>query len=82
MAGVKRSTEDYKCTRSSEIIKSERRVTKVKEVLANEFSNSFDPTLDQEYLSNIGSGIPVDQGSADGILATKERGEDLYNTFL
>ena len=82
MAGIKRSTEDYKCTRPSEIIKSERRVAKVKEVLANEFLNPFDPTLDQKYLFNIGSGIPVDQGSADGILATKEWGEDLYNTFL
>ena len=60
MAGIKRSTENYKCTRPSEIIKSERRVAKVKEVLANEFLNPFDPTLDQEYLFNIVSGIPVD----------------------
>ena len=82
MAGIKRSTEDYKCTRPSEIIKSERRVAKVKEVLANEFLNPFDPTLDQEYVFNIGSGIPVDQGLADRILATKQRGEDSYNTFL
>ena len=82
MAGIKRSTEDYKCTRPSEIIKSERRVAKVKEVLANEFLNPFDPTLDQEYVFNIGSGIPVDQGLADRILATKGRGEDLHNTFL
>ena len=82
VAVIKRSTEDYKCTRPSEIIKSERRVAKIKEVLANEFLNPFDPTLDQKYLFNIGSGIPVDQGSADGILATKEWGEDLYNTFL
>ena len=82
VAVIKRSTEDYKCTRPSEIIKSERRVAKVKEVLANELLSPFDPTLDQEYLSNIGSGIPVDQGLADGILATKEREEDLYNTFL
>ena len=64
------------------IIKSGRRVAKVKEVLVNEFQNSFDPTLDQEYLLNICSSIPVDQGLADGILGTKERGEDLYNTFL
>ena len=82
MAGIKKSTEDYKCTRPSEIIKSERRVAKVKEVLANESLIPFDHTLDQEYLFKIGSGIQVDQGLADGILASKERGEDLYNTFL
>ena len=45
-AGVKRSTEDCKCTRPSEMIKSEGRVAKVKEVLANDFLNPFDPTLD------------------------------------
>ena len=46
------------------------------------FLNPFDPTLDQEYLFNIGSGMPIEQGLGDGILATKERGEDSYNTFL
>ena len=49
MASIKRSTEDYKSTRPSEIIKSERRLAKVKEVLANKFlMNPFDSTLDQE----------------------------------
>ena len=81
MAGIKRSTEDYKCTFPSEIIKSERRVAKVKEVLAKDFLSPSDPTLDQEYLFNIGFGIPVHQGLADGILVTKERGENLYKTF-
>ena len=62
MADIKRSTEDYKCTRPSEIIKSERKVAKVKEVLANEFLNPYDPTLDQEYHFNIGSGTQVNHG--------------------
>ena len=26
--------------------------------------------------------MPIEQGLGDGILATKERGEDSYNTFL
>ena len=69
MAGIKRSTEDYKSSRPSEIIKLEHSVAKV---VANEFLDPFDPT----------SGIPVNQGLADGILATKEREADLYNTFL
>ena len=77
MAGIKRRTEDYKCTRPSK-----RRVAKVKEVLGNEFLDPFDLTFDQEYLFNIGSSIPVDQGLTDGIIATKEWEEDLYNTFL
>ena len=46
MAGIKRSTEDYKGTRPSEKMKSERRVVNVKDILANEFLNPFDPTLD------------------------------------
>ena len=54
-------------------MKSERRVAKVKDVLANESLNPFDPTLDQQHLFNISSGIPVDQGLTEGILATKER---------
>ena len=85
MTGIKRSTKVYKCTCPSEIIKSERTVAKVKEVLVSDFLNPFDPTLDQEYLFDIGSGIPVDQGLAEGILATKEREEDftlLQNRIL
>ena len=72
MAGIKRSTEDYKSSLRTEIIKLEHRVAKVKEVVANEFLDPFDPT----------SGIPVNQGLADGILATKEWERDLHNTFL
>ena len=72
MAGIKRSTEDYKSSRTSEIIKLEHRVAKVNEVVANDFLDPFDPT----------SGIPVDQGLADRILATKEWEADLYNTFF
>ena len=82
MAGIKRSTEDYKCTRPSQIIKSEHRVTKLKEILGNEFLNPFGPSLEHEYLFNIGSGIPVDKDLAEAILAMKDKGEDLYKVFL
>ena len=82
MAGIKRSTEDYKCTPPSQIIKSEHRVTKLKEVLGNEFLNPFDPSLEHEYLFNIGSGIPVDKDLSEAILAMKDKGEDLYKVFL
>ena len=82
MAGIKRSTEDYKCTRPSQIIKSEHRVTKLKEILGNEFPNPFDPSLENEYLFNIGSGIPVDKDLAEAILAMKDKGEDLCKVFL
>ena len=78
MAGIKRSTEDYKCTRPSQIIKSEHRVTKLKEILGSEFLNPFDPSLEHEYLFNIGSAIPVDKDLAEAILAMKDKGEDLY----
>ena len=82
MAGIKRNTEDYKCTRPSQIIKSEHRVTKLKEILGNQFLNPFDPSLEHEYLFNIGSGIPVDKDLAEAILAMKDKGEDLYKVFL
>ena len=61
MATIKRRAEENKCTYPSEIIKSERRVAEVKEVLVSESLNLFNP--DQEYLFNIGSDIPVYQFS-------------------
>ena len=82
MAGIKRGTEDYKCTRPSQIIKSEHRVTKLKEILGNEFLNPFDSSLEHEYLFNIGSGIPVDKDLAEAILAMKDKDDDLYKVFL
>ena len=77
MASIKRRAEENKCTYPSEIIKSERRVAEVKEVLVNESLNLFNP--DQEYLFNIGSEIPVYQGLVDRILATKEKGKRLIH---
>ena len=68
--------------RPSQIIKSEHRVTKLKEILGNQFLNPFDSSLEHEYLFNIGSGIPVDKDLAEAILAIKDKGEDLYKVFL
>ena len=82
MAGIKRSTEDYKCTRPSQIIKSEHRVIKLKEILGNEFLIPFDPSLEHEYLFNIGSGIPVDKDLAEAILAIKTKARICTKCFF
>ena len=77
MTGINGSTEDYKSILPSEIIKSISRVGRINVVLATEFLNLFDPSLDQKYLFKIGSGIPVEQDLTDGILSTREGGEKL-----
>ena len=57
-------------------------MSEVKDVRINEFINPFDQSLDQEYLFNIGSGVPEEKDLANKILDTTERGEYLYPTFL
>ena len=58
-AGVKSKSESYKPLRPSQILKSEKVVTNVINVLTEEYINPFDPIIDSSKLVNLSSGVPV-----------------------
>ena len=61
-AGLQYSTECYKPLRSSEIQKSEKHVSKIINVLEDEYLNPFGLDLDPTELYNLSSGVPKEDG--------------------
>ena len=70
-----------KCLRKSEILKSEKRVLKLKDILTNTFINPFADDLDPDLLLNIASGCPTSEVIAKCLLGLNERGQQLYTEF-
>ena len=67
--------------RKNEIIKSEKRVLKLKHVLSETFINPFDDDVDPTSLLNIASGSPVSPEVEKCLLGVPKRGEELYDEF-
>ena len=82
MSAVNHANDEYKATRPSQILKSEKYVTDLVEVLRNDFMNPFDSNIDKGKLLNLSSGIPVNDDLAEDILKIKDRGIDSYNEFV
>ena len=82
MSDVNHANDEYKATRPSQILKSEKYVTDLVEVLRNDFVNPFDSNIDKDKLLNLSSGIPVNDDLAEDILKIKDRGIDSYNEFV
>ena len=59
MAGVQRQTEMYKPFHPSQIITSEKLVSKVVHVLEEEYVNPFGVQIDESNFFNLSSGVPV-----------------------
>ena len=70
MAGTITKSEMYKALRPSQILTSEKMVTKVIEVLQEEYINPFSVLVDKEQLYNLSSGVPVSADLADEIDAS------------
>ena len=71
----------YKPLRPSQILKSERFVSKIINVLKEEHINPFDGNLDKGLLVNLSSGIAVAEDVAEEITSTYSSGKDDYQTF-
>ena len=71
----------YKSLRPSEIIKSEKKVGRIVNVLQEEYINPFSGELDKSQLYNLSSGIPVPE-DAEMILRTTEDRHNEYSSFL
>ena len=71
----------YKPLRPSQILKSERFVSNIINVLKEEYVNPFDSNLDKELLVNLSFGIAVAEDVAEEITITDSSGKDDYQTF-
>ena len=80
MAGVSKSCYQYKPMRPSEILDSEKHVTKIVNVLKGKYINPFDIGLEDLY--NLSSGETVEETAANNILNVKKDGKKLYDEFI
>ena len=71
----------YKPLRPSQILKSERFVSNIINVLKEEYVNPFDSNLDKGLLVNLSSGISVAEDVAKEINSTDSSGKDDYQAF-
>ena len=74
--------DQYKPSRSSQIILSENVVGSAMIVLINEYLNPFDESKDPNYLSNLSSGEPVSNDLANNILNIHNEGLMLAEDFI
>ena len=74
--------DQYKPSRSSQIILSENLVGSAMIVLINEYLNPFDESKDPNYLSNLSSGEPVSNDLANNILNIHNEGLMLAEDFI
>ena len=81
MAGTTTKNELYKALRPSQILTSEKLVTRVIEVLEEEYLNPFSVLIDEDQLYNLSSGVPVESDLADEILETQNKGIKLADMF-
>ena len=60
ICNIREQYNEYNCTRSSQILKSESRKSNIVAVLENEFVNMFDIALDRTMLVNLSSGWVIE----------------------
>ena len=82
IADVKRIEDIYKHNRPHEIIKSERFISKLHDVITKEYLNPFDAGIDASQLYNLSSGMPVETVLGDSILKVWSNGKTLYEEFV
>eukprot|EP00112_Aurelia_sp_Birch-Aquarium-sp1_P009014 Seg201.3 transcript_id=Seg201.3/GoldUCD/mRNA.D3Y31 product="hypothetical protein" protein_id=Seg201.3/GoldUCD/D3Y31 len=70
-----------KCLRPSEIIKSNKMVENIMNVLTTQFMNPFQQDIDKSKLYNLVSGCPVEDEICESLLSLEEDGIDLMKSF-
>ncbi|KAG1652172.1 hypothetical protein GQR58_026483 [Nymphon striatum] len=82
LADVNSSDEGYKSNRPSQILKSEKFVENIMNVMTEEYINPFDESLEKDCLYNLSSGIQVELGIANEISQVKSKGDAQYEEFV
>ena len=82
MAGIKSNDSAYTALRPSRILRSEKLVTSVVEVLKEDYIHPFSPTLDTQCLYNISSGVPIEDNEVLKSLNMKQVGMKLRDSFI
>ena len=75
------SSDPRKCLREGEIRKSEERVTKLMQVMKENFINPFNANIDQQKLFNLASGWPLSEEASNSLLSAEEREQVRYEQF-
>lgn len=75
------SSDPRKCLREREIRKSEERVTRLMQVMKEDFINPFDANIDKQELFNLASGRPLSEEASSSLLSAEERGQIRYEEF-
>ena len=71
----------YKALRPSQIIKWEGKVSRLVQILENDYINPFSVTLKATILFNLSSGVTVEADLTDKILNITDVGKFLAETF-
>ena len=77
-AGLGEKDNKKKCLRKNEIIESEKKISKLKQILGETFINPFADDVDPASLINIASGSPVSSEVEKGLLGISKREIDLF----
>lgn len=81
ISGLSSRKQGYKSLRSTQIMKEEKRINDVINVLENEYINPLLlPNLNPDHLINLSSGVPLESGG-DELLNISRTGEDLAKKF-
>ena len=81
LAEVNSATNAYKPHRPSQILQSEKFVSRIMKILKEEYVNPFDVNLTQEQLVNLSSGVALPDEMASEILSARSIGEDECEKF-
>ena len=81
ICGIGTESERYKSCRLSQILRSEERVSKVIDVVSDEYINPFNPEIDKSKLLNLSSGVAVPENITEENLALPVRGVQLADEF-
>ena len=82
MANMKSCDEDRKSLRPSQILKTESMVTRIINVLKEEYINPFGTELDKTELYHLSSGVPLPDSISYKILKITDEGEFACTTFI
>ena len=81
LAEVNSATNAYKPLRPSQILQSEKFVSRIMEILKEEYVNPFDVNLTQGQLVNLSSGVALPDEMTSEILSARSVGEKECEKF-
>jgi hypothetical protein len=81
MTGLEETGGTYKSLRPTQILNSEKMISKVIDVIENEYINPFGSNIEKGKLINISSGTSLEESIAIEIVTQMQKGGNLAETF-